>query len=501
MSFRWRVILLSAAAVAAAVAIASAIVYLLVSAELHGRVDSELERDATVTFDRPIFRGGELTPPDIGAAQRGPGGQAERGDERDRRESGGQMRSGSCSRSARSAARLRTPSWSRATAAWSRPPGSAPGLPATEEAIAIAAGERPRASRTPSCPAGTSASTRRPSRPGRRSRSPARSTRRTSPSSRLALILAAVSLGGVVLGGAFGFLISRAALSPVGRLSRAASEVATTRDLSHRIDPAGGHELAELARSFNRMLTALEGSLDSQRQLVADASHELRTPLASLRTNIEVLAHSETMEREERERLLADVIAQLDELTGLVGDLVDLARDAELDEPVELLRLDRLTEDAVEVARVRAPSARIELTTEPCLVRGSEHALTRAVSNLLDNAIKWSPPGGPIEVARVGRRDARGARPRARDRRRATCRACSTVSTARRRRAGCPASGLGLAIVRQVAESHGGFAEAAAPPDGGTLIRIDVPVARGRSGARSYLIRTRLWGPSHPRVG
>ena len=166
-------------------------------------------------------------------------------------------------------------------------------------------------------------------------------------------------------------LISRAALSPVGRLSRAASEVATTRDLSHRIDPAGGHELAELARSFNRMLTALEGSLDSQRQLVADASHELRTPLASLRTNIEVLAHSETMEREERERLLGDVIAQLDELTALVGDLVDLARDAELDEPVELLRLDRLTEDAVEVARVRAPSARIELRRSPASCAGA----------------------------------------------------------------------------------------------------------------------------------
>jgi two-component system sensor histidine kinase MprB len=356
------------------------------------------------------------------------------------------------------------------------PAGLGARLPATEEAIAIAAGERPAGFTEAQLSSGHVRVYTAPVAPGQAIQV-ARSLDETDVTlDRLALILAAVSLGGVVLGGAFGLLISRAALSPVGRLSRAASEVATTRDLSHRIDPAGGHELAELARSFNRMLTALEGSLDSQRQLVADASHELRTPLASLRTNIEVLAHSESMDAGERERLLADVIGQLDELTALVGDLVDLARDAELDEPVELLRLDRLTEEAVELARSRTPSARIELSAEPCPVRGSEHALTRAVSNLLDNAIKWSPRDAPIEVT-VSADGALEVRdrgpgiapddaPRVFDR--------FYRSAAAR---GMPGSGLGLAIVRQVAESHGGFAEAVSPQGGGTLIRVWVPVA------------------------
>ena len=141
-------------------------------------------------------------------------------------------------------------------------------------------------------------------------------------------------------------------MAPVERLRRAAEQVATTRDLSRRIDATGNDELAALARSFNLMLNALESSLDAQRQLVADASHELRTPLASLRTNIEVLSRSESISDDERRALLVDVIDQLEELTELVGDLVELARDAEHEqEPAELVRLDLVVADAIERAR------------------------------------------------------------------------------------------------------------------------------------------------------
>ena len=474
MSFRWRVILLSAAAVATAIVIASAIVYLLVGAELRNRIDDELERDAAVTFDLPIFRRGALTPPEIGGAQRSGSGEQQRPGTRERHSGGDGERlvlpigplGGpiAYAQLVEGDGDVVTPSRTGAQ------------LPATAEAIAVAAGEREAGFSEANVASGHVRVYTSQVAPGQAIQI-ARSLDETDLTlERLALILAAVSIGGIFLGGGFGVLISRAALSPVGRLSRAASEVATTRDLSRRIDPAGGHELAELARSFNRMLTALEGSLDSQRQLVADASHELRTPLASLRTNIEVLAHSETMDPGSRERLLADVIAQLDELTVLVGDLVDLARDTELDQPVEAIRLDRLAEDTVETALLRRPGARIDLASEPCVVRGSEQGLARAISNLLDNAIKWSPEGAPVEVrvSAAGEVEVRDRGPgippddlpRVFDR--------FYRSTAAR---GMPGSGLGLAIVRRVAESHGGSAEASSPPDGGTLIRLRIPVA------------------------
>ena len=144
----------------------------------------------------------------------------------------------------------------------------------------------------------------------------------------LAVILAIVCVAGIILGGGLGYLVSRAAVAPVQRLRRAAEEIATTRDLSRRIDATGQDELAALARSFNQMLEALEDSVGAQRQLVADASHELRTPLASIRTNAEVLAQSDLLTDSERRAILADVVEQLGELTALVGDLIDLARDA-----------------------------------------------------------------------------------------------------------------------------------------------------------------------------
>ena len=165
-------------------------------------------------------------------------------------------------------------------------------------------------------------------------------------------MLALVSVGGIAVAGVLGYFVSRAAVAPVERLRRAAEQVATTRDLSRRIDVGGTDELAALAASFNLMLNALDESLDAQRQLVADASHELRTPLASLRTNIEVLTHSDLLGESERQELLEDVTGQLEELTELIGDLVELARDADHEqEPATVLRFDVLVAEAVERRR------------------------------------------------------------------------------------------------------------------------------------------------------
>ncbi|HEX8742030.1 MAG TPA: HAMP domain-containing sensor histidine kinase [Thermoleophilaceae bacterium] len=291
---------------------------------------------------------------------------------------------------------------------------------------------------------------------------------------RLAYVLGAVSVGGIGLAAVLALFVARAALKPVARLSDAAEHVARTRDLSRRMDGAGSDELARLAESFNTMLEALERSMRQQRQLVADASHELRTPLTSLRTNIEVLAESRGMPEPDRRRLLADAVAQLEELTVLVGDLVDLARDEEeLSEPFRDLRLDELVAGVVERARRRHPDRPFAVALEPTLVHGVAPRIDRAVSNLLDNAEKWSPPGQPIEVTVAdghvavcdhGPGIAGEDLPFVFDR-------FYRAPSARAK----PGSGLGLAIVRHVAETHGGVVAAEDAPDGGARLVMQLP--------------------------
>jgi two-component system, OmpR family, sensor histidine kinase MprB len=292
---------------------------------------------------------------------------------------------------------------------------------------------------------------------------------------RLGAILALVGVGGVGLAGGLGLVVTRTAARPVRELSEAADHVARTRDLSRRIHTGeGDDELSRLADSFNTMLQALERSMRAQRQLVSDASHELRTPLTSVRTNLEVLARANgNLPEVERARLLADVATQLDELTALVGDLVDLARDGAPDEQFEPVRLDLLVSEAVERARRLHPGREIQAELDETVVDGSPARLDRAVSNLLDNAEKWSPAGTPIEVA-VGEggvlvRDhgpgfSGEDLPRVFDR----------FYRARSAR-GLPGSGLGLAIVRQVAEAHGGTVAAGNADGGGAQLRLTLP--------------------------
>jgi two-component system, OmpR family, sensor histidine kinase MprB len=290
---------------------------------------------------------------------------------------------------------------------------------------------------------------------------------------RLGLLLVVIAAGGIALAAALGRIVARAALVPVHRLTEGAERVAETRSLAHRIEPTGSDELGRLARSFNSMLEALDESVKSQRQLVADASHELRTPLTSLRTNIEVLARADQLPNAEREELLRDLTNQIAELSGLVTDLIDLARDDEPDIGVEEIRLDRLVESAVKRVKSHWPRADFVADLKPTLVRGATSRLDRAIANLLDNAAKWSPPGGKVEVkvasGEVTVRDHgpgidEADLPHIFDR-------FYRASSAR----ALPGSGLGLAIVRRVAESHGGTVTAEAAGGGGTLIRLRLP--------------------------
>ncbi len=293
---------------------------------------------------------------------------------------------------------------------------------------------------------------------------------------KLRIGLALVAVAGIALAAFLSRFATRHAVRPVTELTETAEHVARTRDLSRRIVAEGDDELARLAGSFNTMLEALDASQRAQRQLVADASHELRTPLTSLRTNLEVLGSGGELDVADRERLRRDLVAQLEELGELVGDLVELARDGEAPcEPLEPVRLDELVAAAVERAQRHAPQMVFETELERCVVAGERARLDRAVANLLDNAAKWSPPGSTVEVVLVdGELTVRDHGPGIDPQDLPHVFDRFYRATAARGRAG---SGLGLAIVRHVAERHGGRVQAEEAEGGGALLRLALPVS------------------------
>jgi two-component system sensor histidine kinase MprB len=280
---------------------------------------------------------------------------------------------------------------------------------------------------------------------------------------------------GVLFAAGLGWLVSRTALRPVRQFTES-TEAVTGEPIGRRLPVEGDDEISRLARSFNTTLEALEASAESQKQLVADASHELRTPLASLRTNIQVLARANGMSEDERQRLMHDVVLELDELTALVGDVVDLARGAQPDTLSQELRLDELASACIEKAERRSPATEFIERLQPCVVRGDPDRLGRAIDNLLSNAVKWNSRGRPVEVTLVGGRlivrdhgpgFADGDLPKVFDR-------FYRAADAR----GLPGSGLGLAIVRQVADAHGAMVSASNAPGGGAQLEFAFPAAR-----------------------
>ncbi len=286
------------------------------------------------------------------------------------------------------------------------------------------------------------------------------------------LLLVVLAAAGILLAGLLGLLVARTALSPIARFTRQTEAIAADPDRlgDQRVDVHGSDELARLAQTFNRTLDALKDSVDAQRNLVADASHELRTPIATIRANLQLMRDQEQLSPADREALRSDVIEELDELTALVGDVVELARGTKLGAEPGDVRVDEVVAAAIDRARRRAPSLALEVSLEPTLVCGEGDRIARAVANLLENAAKYGAPGGPVEVTLHGGvltvRDhgpgfAEEDLPFVFDR----------FHRARAARSQ-PGSGLGLAIVRQAAEAHGGFAQATNGPGGGALLRI-----------------------------
>jgi two-component system sensor histidine kinase MprB len=288
--------------------------------------------------------------------------------------------------------------------------------------------------------------------------------------SRLLVALAVLGAVGVALGVGLGALVARTALVPIARFTSRTEKLTSQRDVSQRMEVRGDDELARLARSFNSTLDALESAVEAQRHLVADASHELRTPIASLRANVQNLEDAERLPPEEREKMRADIVEELDELTALVSDVVELAKGAKPGEVQDDVRLDHLLESLVDRAQRRAGGAvDIRLEVEPTLIRGEPERLGRAVSNLLGNAVKWSPPRGAVEVTLAdGILTVRDHGPGFREEDLPHVFERFYRAPAARSMSG---SGLGLAIVQQAAEAHGGFVEASNAPDGGALMR------------------------------
>jgi two-component system sensor histidine kinase MprB len=280
----------------------------------------------------------------------------------------------------------------------------------------------------------------------------------------------------VLVAGVVAWFVSRGAVRPVARLTEAAEHVAATRELEVPIEVDRRDEIGRLAESFNTMLGALASSRAQQRRLVADAGHELRTPLTSLRTNIDLLSRANGLSTADRAEVLADARHELEELSALVAELLDLAADAPPEALVEL-SLDEAVGEVVERFR-RRTGRKVTLEAAPTPAVGKPIGLARAVSNLLDNAHKWSLPEGKIEVrVQGGRVEVRdhgpgiypADLPRVFER--------FFRSAAAR---GTPGSGLGLAIVQQTAEEHGGRAFATNAPGGGALVGFEIPVVGGR---------------------
>ncbi len=296
----------------------------------------------------------------------------------------------------------------------------------------------------------------------------------------LRLVLLLLCAGGIALAACLGRLSARRVLAPLAEVAQTAQHITETEDLTSRIQYHADDEVGQLATRFNAMIERLEvsrGALDesvrAQRQLVADASHELRTPITSLRTNIEVLMAGDRLSGDDRHRLLADVLEQSEELSALIGDVIELARGDLPLTSAEDIRLDRVVAESLTRARRDFPDVHFESTLEPVVVDGIPERIARAVNNLLDNAAHHSAAGGLVEVVV----DEHGVR--VRDHGTGIDPADLPYVFDRffrgansRHRQG---SGLGLAIVRQTAAQHGGSVEAANAPDGGAVFTLALP--------------------------
>jgi two-component system sensor histidine kinase MprB len=294
--------------------------------------------------------------------------------------------------------------------------------------------------------------------------------------SRLRWLLVFVSLGGIGFAAVLGALVAGRVVAPLRRLTEQTERIVETGDLSERVAQPGRDEVSRLSARLDDLLTSLDTSLRTQRQLVADASHELRTPIATLRANLELLSESADLAPRERADIRADVHEELESMTQLVSELVELARGEESEIERRDFRLDEVVRTAVDRAARRSPHTSFRTQLEPTVVTGVPERIDRAVSNLLDNARKWSPDGQPVDVAvRDGLVEVRDRGPGidAADRPLVFNRFYRSAEAR-----GMPGAGLGLAIVKQITDAHGGEISIDQAPGGGAILRLRLSPTR-----------------------
>ncbi|HEX3616279.1 MAG TPA: HAMP domain-containing sensor histidine kinase [Solirubrobacteraceae bacterium] len=281
---------------------------------------------------------------------------------------------------------------------------------------------------------------------------------------------------GMVLAAWIGALVARAALAPIRRFTSQTEQITSALDKPRRIDEVGAIEIRRMAASFNQTLGALERSVEAQRHLIADASHELRTPIAALRSNIQIFLEADQLPADDQAELRDAILAELDDLTQLVSDVLALARGSTPNEVVDELELDAIVSEATERAIRRSQNVTFNVELEPTLITNSPDRVTRAVTNIVDNARKWSPPEGTVEITLAGGvltvRD-HGPGFRAEDLAHVFERFYRSDDARR-----MPGSGLGLAIVKQAAEAYGGYAIVSNAPDGGAVVTVSFGSAR-----------------------
>jgi len=430
MSLRLRITLLAAAAVAAAIIVASIVVYVTDRAELIGQVDADLRATRTVLLKpfaprQPIPPGLRLPPPRIRLGQRhiNLGGSLTTIDIKPA--PGGRRRH-----------QLQGPQLSTITVN---------GTPT--RVITFVSGDRLIVLSRPLTAVDHSLAN-------------------------LRWLLLLISLGGIGVAAILGLLVGRTAIAPLRNLTEATERIVEAKDLTKRIGHTGRDEIARLASRLDELLDTLDASLRAQRQFVADASHELRTPIATLRANVEVLASATPLTNEDRTELVNDIHDELQAMTTLVTELVELARGEETDIPGQTFRLDHVVEAAVERAARRTPNLAFRTNLHASTVIGDPDRIDRAVTNLLDNARKWTKPDEPLDVSvSDGLIEVRDHGPGIAEQDLPLVfnrfyRSAAARST--------PGAGLGLAIVKQIAEAHGGTITIDNAQDGGAIARLQL---------------------------
>ncbi len=302
--------------------------------------------------------------------------------------------------------------------------------------------------------------------------------------SRLATLLSFGVVGGLLLASIVGAFLARRALAPIDHMTQSAHSISSAGDLTRRIEqPRTRDEVGRLAMTFNDMLARIEELFRAQQRILADVSHELRSPLTAIRGNLDLLRRGAFENDQERDASLAAIDSESARMQRMVQDLLLLAQaDAGVQIQKQIVELDTILLDVYRQARLTAGGIKVSLGSEDqAQVLGDPDRLKQLFTNLVDNAIKYTPSGGEVKLSLD--RDTQWVRvmvtdtgagipeqdlPRIFDR-------FYRVDKARSREEG--GTGLGLSIVKWIVDAHDGCIDVKSEVGKGTTFTVSLPLA------------------------